>query len=123
MEDARMLKEAEERKRLLDDELVPLSVAATVTYYNVAADAKLWAEEGETLSRMLVLAAVSLSQVATIHVRRAHGAYPLSARQLHEMLSVPPQRREPVDLDAFLIRRGELRAAIRTLAQARAWFR
>ena len=101
---------------------MPLSVAAGVAYFRLA-DASAQLEESPNLSRALTLAAIALSQVATIEIVIDGAARPMSPRELRERLFGPAQRDELLNLDGFLIRRADLHAAINTLSQARSWFR
>jgi hypothetical protein len=79
-------------------------------------------EDAPSLSRAIILTAIALSQVATIQVRAAEALRPMSPREVRERLFAPAQRGE-LDLDEFLIRRGDLRVAIETLKNARRWLR
>ena len=104
---------------MLDAELVPLSVAATVAYFHLA-DPRIQVEQAGSLLRA-VGAAISLAHVAAIYLGGAEGpARPMSAEELRRLLLEPmrDEARRP-DLDRFFIRRADLRAALVTLREAR----
>ena len=66
---------AEEVQRAIDEELVPLSIAAIVTYLHLV-EARPVVEDTPSLSRAIILTASALSQVATIKVRDAGAPRP-----------------------------------------------
>jgi hypothetical protein len=97
----------------IDDEFVPLPVAATVAYFHVT-EARHQVSTRTDLDGIVPLVAIALSTIAPIH--GADG--PLSAAALRELL----YRDKRPDLARLLIRRGDLRAAMITLREARAAF-
>ena len=109
-----------EDRHVLDAELVPLSVAATVAYFHLA-DPRIQVEQAGSLLRAVGRAAISLAHVAAIYLGGAEGpARPMSAEELRRLLLEPmrDEARRP-DLDRFFIRRADLRAALVTLREAR----
>lgn len=104
---------ARERQAHLDDELVPLPVAATVAYFHVT-DAAHQVSTQEALADVVPLVAIALSTIAPIHAESG----PLSASALRDMLYA---KRRP-NVDGLRIRRGDLRRAMITLREARAAF-
>lgn len=115
-----MFRSANLRQQALDDELVPLSVAATVAYFHFT-DPRTQARPADSLVRAVGLAAQSLSQVAVILTRGAHEvARPMSEEEVQRVLFRPMlnHARRP-DLDRFFIRRGDLRVALVSLREAR----
>ena len=104
---------ARERQARLDDELVPLPVAATVAYFHVT-DAAHQVSTQEALADVVPLVAIALSTIAPIHAE--HG--PLSSAALRDTLY---RERRP-NVDGLKIRRGDLRRAMITLREARAAF-
>ena len=108
------------RQQALDEELVPLPVAATVAYFHLT-HAITQVGQAELLTRAVGLTALAISQVASIHLRVAgEPTRALSAAEVEGLLVRPmlEESRRP-DLDPFLIRRGELRRALATLRGAR----
>ena len=100
---------------------MPLSIAATVTYFHVTAVARQLDDE-DNLAEVLHLVAVALSQVAPIHHRRLPNAEPLllSTQELETLLFKPVRDGIDVpDLDRFCIRRRDLHAALISLRAAR----
>lgn len=113
-----------DNRRRIEEELVPLSVAATVTYFHVTAVAR-QLDEGDNLAEVLHLVAVALSQVAPIHRRRLPNGEPLllSSQELEKLLFKPIRDGIDVpDLDGFCIRRRDLHAAMVALRAARSSF-
>jgi hypothetical protein len=112
-----------EDRYALDAELVPLSVAATVAYFHLT-DPRIQVGELDSLLRAVGRAAISLAQVAVIHLRGSEEpARQMNAEELRRLLLEPmlDEARRP-DLDRFLIRRGDLRAALVSLREARGPF-
>jgi hypothetical protein len=107
-------------QKLLDQELVPLAVAATITYHHVT-DAARQVSETASLREIVHFAAVALSTVAPIYRMGPHSA-PLSGPEIQELLFRPLEGVEPLQLDAYGVRRGDLRAALVTLKEARSAF-
>jgi hypothetical protein len=114
--------EAETRRRI-EEELVPLSVAATVTYFHVTALARQLDDE-DNLAEVLHLVAVALSQVAPIHsIGPAGESRLLNAQELEKLLFGPVRDSDDLpDLDRFSIRRRDLHAAMVSLRAARSSF-
>ena len=110
---------AEELRRL-EEELVPLSVAATVTYFHVTAHDR-QVEDQDNLFQMLHLVAVALSQLAPIHEVHEDGTPGVLKAQDVERLLFRPVRHgsELPDLDRFRVRRGDLHRAMNALREAR----
>ena len=106
--------------KLLDRELVPLAVAATITYHHVT-DAARQVSETSSLREIVHFAAVALSTVAPIY-RMGAQPLPLSGKEIQELLFRPLEGAEPLQLDAYGVRRGDLRAALVTLKEARGAF-
>jgi hypothetical protein len=114
-EDCRPLDE--QRQRLLDEQLIPLSVAAAVAYLDVAGPEP-QAERIEYAVRAIDLAAMSLAQLVPIYFSEA-GRRELSAQEVRERLVRPLREgHERPSLDRFLVRRCDLRTAIKTLKGA-----
>lgn len=107
-------------QKLLDQELVPLAVAATITYHHVT-DAARQVSETSSLREIVHFAALALSTVAPIY-RMGQKPLPLSEREVHELLFRPLEGAEPLQLDAYGVRRGDLRTALITLKEARSAF-
>ena len=107
------------RHHALDEEPVPLSVAANVAYFHLT-HLKRQVDLPGQLADMVQLAAVALSQVAPI--REATSGRVLTYREVAEQFFKRRGQEAPVDLDAFSIRRGDLRAALVTLAQVQHLF-
>jgi hypothetical protein len=103
-----------------NQDYIPLSVAATVAYFHLS-DPHLLAQPEEKMSERLARAALALSQLAPIHARRGDGsvADALDSREIDEKLFRPMRTNGLLDLDAFVIRRAELHAAIKALEGAR----
>ena len=111
-----------EHRRRIEEELVPLSVAATVTYFHVTAVGKQLDDE-DNLSEVLHLVAVALSQLAPIHSAGPDGPRLLSTQELEKLLFEPVRSRVDLpDLDGFCIRRRDLHAAMVALRSARSAF-
>src|SRR2546430_13068640 len=100
----------------LETELVPLRVAATVAYFHITDSLRQVSSE-EDLAEIIHLVALALSTVAPI--RRADGVV-LTSAELHDIFYRPLGRRlgKP-DLEALVIRRGDLKSAMATLKEAR----
>jgi len=98
--------------RALDDEPVPLAVAATVAYFHVTEAAHQVTTRSD-LAEVVPLVAIALSTVAPILGETG----PLSAPEVRERLYAKP----PV-LHGLAMRRGDLRAAMVTLREARSTF-
>jgi hypothetical protein len=102
----------------LEDEFVPLPVAATVTYFHVT-DALRQVSSEEDLAKMAHLVAIALSTVAPLYRDGAR----VDAARLEEALYRPVRERTAaLSLDSLAIRRGDLRAAMTTLKEARLAF-
>jgi hypothetical protein len=108
--------------KTLDDELVPLTVAATVTYFLVTEPLRQVSSQ-EELAQIVHLVAIALSTVAPISIRAADGsAARLGNQELDALLFAPLRRGETPDLEQFSMRRGDLRKAMTTLKEARVAF-
>ena len=107
----------------LDNELVPLSVAANVTYFHLTEVGKQVLMQ-ENLAEILPVVAVALSQVAPIYRAPMDGEAPpqLGEREIEALLFKPVRDGAPPSLDGFSIRRGDLRKALVTLREARHLF-
>lgn len=99
-----------------DDELVPLSAAATVAHFHLTGR-RLPDTPQEGREEVVGLTTIALAQVAAVRTRDARGEHVMTQREVRELLVQPLQLEQPVDLERFLIRRGELRTAIRALAE------
>lgn len=100
-----------ERLEHLDEELVPLPVAATVAYFQITEAAQQVAGQAE-LAQAVERVAIALSTVVPIY----RGAGALSEQEVNEVLCRPlKERRERARLDDLAIRRGDLRRAMATL--------
>lgn len=98
-----------------DDELVPLSIAAQVTYFHLNG-LRLNISDDRALTEVIRSTALALTQIAPIY----RAERPLDPKRLDELLIQPlTSRQEQLDLDAFHVRRGDLRAALLSLRQAR----
>jgi hypothetical protein len=101
--------------RLQESELVPLSVAASLAYFELTG-VKGQAGSEEHLRDVIDLAVVALSHAAPIHRRNADGdSSPsvMSATQVEQLLFIPIREgREAPDLEPFYIRRSDLHAVI-----------
>jgi hypothetical protein len=112
------------RQADLDNEMVSLAVAASVTYFHLTEVARQIDSETH-LAEMLQVVAVALSQVAPIHRAAKNGESPslLSNREVDRLLFRPMREGEEApDLDEYCIRRGDLRSALVTLREARGLF-
>lgn len=108
----------------LDEEMVSLAVAASVTYFHLTEVARQIDSESH-LAEMLQVVAVALSQVAPIHRAPKPGADAalLSSAEVDRLLFRPMREGEEApDLDEYCIRRGDLRKALVTLREARNLF-
>jgi len=103
---------AAERQARLDEELVPLHVAATVAYFHVT-DAAHQVSTQEALADVVPLVAIALSTIAPIHAEDG----PLGSAALRDALY-----RDRPNVDGLKIRRGDLRRAMITLREVRAAF-
>jgi len=109
------------RQRKLDDEMVPLAVAATVAYFHLTEVAK-QIDTNEHLADVVQVVAVALSQVAPVY-SAAGAPVRVVNKELDALLLRRPENDAPKpDLDQFVIRRGDLRAALTTLREARNLF-
>lgn len=104
---------AVERQARLDEELVPLYVAATVAYFHVT-DAAHQVSTQEALADVVPLVAIALSTIAPIHAEDG----PLGSAALRDAL----YKEKRPNVDGLMIRRGDLRRAMITLREARAAF-
>jgi hypothetical protein len=103
----------------VEAELVPLRLAAKVAYFHIT-DAVRQASSDADLAEIVHLVAIALSTVAPI--RRADGAA-LTDAELRELFYRPLKRHAgKPDLDAFAIRRADLKNAMATLKEARLVF-
>jgi hypothetical protein len=107
------------RRFELEAELVPLRVAARVAYFHIT-DALRQVSREDDLAEIIHLVAIALSTVAPI--RHAAGAA-LTDHELRELFYRPLGNvgGKP-DLAGFVIRRGDLKAAMTTLKEARVVF-
>jgi len=101
-------------RQQLDDDMVPLAVAATVAYFHVT-DAAHQVTTQSDLADIVPLVAIALSPVAPIHGEDQ----PLSSIEVRERLY---GSRRP-SLDGLKMRRADLRTAMITLREARSTFR
>jgi|SRR5882762_8942288 hypothetical protein len=116
-----MRNEEREATRLfeLESELVPLRVAAKVAYFHVT-DSMRQVTSEDGLAEIVHLVAIALSTVAPI--LRADGAA-LTDAELREIFYRPLGQPGPKpDLEAFVIRRADLKSAMATLKEARVVF-
>ena len=105
--------------RSQENELVPLSVAGSVAYFELAGATG--PAGTEALRDVIDLAVIALSHVVPIHRRSAEGTTVLSAQQVEELLLSPIREgRQVPDLEPFYIRRGDLHAAIADLRKSAA---
>jgi hypothetical protein len=115
---------AEAKQLELDNELVPLAVAANVTYFHLT-DVSRQVDANEHLADMLQVVSVALAQVAPIYRARADGEQPslLSNGDIDRLLLAPLRDgAESPSLDGYCVRRGDLRKALVTLREARNLF-
>lgn len=113
--------QAAAKQQELDNEMVPLAVASSVTYFHLTELTKQVGSH-ENLAERLQVVCVALSQVAPIYrAPQGDGSAPqLSNREVDELLLRPARDGgEPPRLDAFCIRRGDLRKALVALREAR----
>jgi hypothetical protein len=101
-----------------EHELVPLPVAAKVTYFHVT-DALRQARSEEDLAKIVHLVAIALSTVAPLY----RDGVRLDGTQLEQVL-YRPMRESAAGraLESLGIRRSDLRAAMTTLKEARLGF-
>jgi hypothetical protein len=102
---------------MLQDELVPLSVAGSLAYFDLNR-VKGEAGSDEHLRDVVDLAVVALAYVAPIHQKTGDAAATsvLSGMEVDEMLLAPiRQGKKPPNLDCLYIRRSDLEAAVRNL--------
>ena len=107
-----------DQQNQLDAELVPLAVAATVAYFHLTEASKQVDSQGH-LADVVPVVALALSQVTPVYAA-ADG----TGRPVNKEVDALLLRRDaaPPDLDRFAIRRGDLRAALATLREARHLF-
>ncbi len=108
-------------QQLQDNDLVPLSLAASLAYFELTGlEGRVGSEEH--LRDVIDLAAVALVHVAPIYRANAGAGRPaslMSAGQADELLFTPIRKGKAAPpLDRFYIRRGDLRAAIASLRPA-----
>lgn len=103
----------------VDDELVPLSIAAQVAYFHV--NSSTCVPDDKPLEDLVRVTAIALSQIAPIYGADGEGpARRLDEPRVNRLLVTPLKNRsEHVDLDVFHVRRGDLRNALVSLRQAR----
>jgi hypothetical protein len=101
-----------------DDELVPLSVAARVAYFQLTRING--GSHGESaLAEATRLAAIALAQVAPIYASAEAGEpIHLSELQIEELLFRSARERGAPGLDNLHIRRGDLKTALASLLAA-----
>jgi hypothetical protein len=126
--DQRRARAGDDRLRAMPDtclqesDLVPLSVAASLAYFELAGIGSPAGSE-EHLRDVLELAVVALSQVAPIHWAGGEGGAGMSVMsgaQVEKLLFAPIRQGRPSpDLGRFYIRRSDLHAAIMSLRSAR----
>lgn len=110
------------RKQRTEDEMVRLSVASQIAYFHLAAG-RLHPDIAEELEDCIPLAAIALSQVATLYARDRRGRLqPQSALEVEEHLFRPLREGRYPRLENFLVRRDDLRRALITLAEAKRSF-
>ena len=105
----------------IDDELVPLAVAARAAYFEVTALARDKGTE-EELAEVSHLVALALSTVAPIHMKvgEAGRTIVLQSREVNDLMFLPlRERKQPPRFEGLSIRRADLRAAIMVLKDAR----
>jgi hypothetical protein len=108
----------------IDNELVPLAVAARAAYFEVTALARDKGTEQE-LAEVSHLVALALSTVAPIHmtIGEAGNTIVLQSREVNDLMFLPlRERQQRPSFDGLSIRRADLRAAIMALKDARAAF-
>lgn len=99
----------------IKDELVPLSIAAQVTYFHLSG-LRIHVSDGQPLAEMIRITALALAEIAPIF----RGGSALDRQQLDDLLIHPLSSRQALpDLDAFHVRRGDLRDALINLRKAR----
>lgn len=97
------------------DELVPLAIAAQVTYFHLSG-LRIYISDDQPLAEIIRITALALAETAPIY----RGERPLDPKQLNDLLIHPlSSRQEQPDLDAFHVRRGDLRDALVSLRKAR----
>jgi hypothetical protein len=109
------------RQPTLDEELVPLAVAARAAYFEVTAHTRDKGTE-EELAEVSHLVALALSTVAPIHmtIGDAGRTILLQSREVNDLMFLPlRERRQRPSFDGLSIRRSDLRAAIMALKDAR----
>jgi hypothetical protein len=101
----------------LDQELVPLAVAARVAYQQIVREQRHPAESGYADS--IRLTAMALSAVASIYRKepRHERERALTALEVNALLFQPGM--ETLSLEYLYLRRGDMRRAILTLTEAR----
>jgi hypothetical protein len=112
--------EAAAGQELLDQELVPLAIAATIAYHHIT-DAARQVSERSRVRDIVHVAAMALSTVARIY-RNSARPVALTEQEVRELLFRPRGEIAQVDLDAYAVRRGDLRSALATLKEARGAF-
>jgi hypothetical protein len=103
----------------VDDELVPLSIAAQVAYFHI--NGSTGVSNDKPLEELVRVTAIALSQVAPIYGPDGGGPAKLLDEPGVERLLLTPLRKrsEHFDLDLFHMRRGDLRNALVSLREAR----
>ena len=98
-----------------NDELVLLSVAAQVTYFHLSG-LRESSPDDRPLAEVVRIAALALAEIVPVY----RDGKALNPKELDDLLIRPlSSRREQPDLDAFCIRRGDLRDALMSLRRAR----
>lgn len=99
----------------VSDELVLLSVAAQVTYFHLSG-LRESSPDDRPLAEVVRIAALALAEIVPVY----RDGKALNPKELEDLLIRPlSSRREQPDLDAFCIRRGDLRDALMSLRRAR----
>lgn len=97
------------------DEMVPLTIAAHVTYFHLSG-LRINISDDQPVAEIIRIAALALAEITPIY----RGEGPLDPKQLDDLLIHPlSSRQEQPDLNAFHVRRGDLRDAVVNLRKAR----
>jgi hypothetical protein len=106
------------------EEYVPLSVAATVTYFHITETSRQLGNE-QHLSEVMHLVAIALSTVAPFYMSSLGGkaAFVLAPREVDDLLFRPLREKGQIpSLENLRIRRQDLHKAMATLKEARIAF-
>src|SRR5262245_19727127 len=106
----------------LGEEFLPLELAATITYYQLAEVRR--RPRPEHFGELVHLAAIALSTVAPIYLKTSAGAglLVLSSREIDELLFHPLKSGKRPPLDGLRVRKADMQKGVEALKLARSAF-